>query len=313
MNWEEELLDLYEKNNREAGIIRYKEYQKKNGSEKVPYVLLPPFHTTVTAQIEVVIDEDGNFLGASRVANEDKMTMIPVTEKSGSRTAGKEPHPLCDNLKYLAGDYSKYVKDEKENASEYYDLYIQGLEQWRLSEYNHKKVDAVCHFLKKQRLIQELIQVKVLEVDEHGCLDETVKIQNILQSKAFVRFIVRQKMSEQITEEACWKDQSLQECFLAYYRSCQKESELDYVTGHWEAPTYLHPQKIRNEGDGAKLISSNDEANYTFRGRFLNKEQAFVIGSETSQKIHNALKWIIRKQGHNYDTLTMVTWESNML
>lgn len=106
MNWEEELLDLYEKNNREAGIIRYKEYQKKNGSEKVPYVLLPPFHTTVTAQIEVVIDEDGNFLGASKVANEDKMTMIPVTEKSGSRTAGKEPHPLCDNLKYLAGDYS---------------------------------------------------------------------------------------------------------------------------------------------------------------------------------------------------------------
>ena len=38
-----------------------------------------------------------------------------------------------------------------------------------------------------------------------------------------------------------------------------------------------------------------------------------MIGSETSQKIHNALKWIIRKQGHNYDTLTMVTWESNML
>ncbi len=38
-----------------------------------------------------------------------------------------------------------------------------------------------------------------------------------------------------------------------------------------------------------------------------------MIGSETSQKIHNALKWIIRKQGHHYDTLTMVTWESNML
>ena len=92
--------------------------------------------------------------------------------------------------------------------------------------------------------------MKVLEVDEHGCLDETVKIQNILQSKAFVRFIVRQKMSEQITEEACWKDQSLQECFLAYYRSCQKESELDYVTGHWEAPTYLHPKRYEMKETG---------------------------------------------------------------
>ena len=34
-----------------------------------------------------------------------------ITEKSGSRTAGKEPHPLCDNLRYLAGDYTKYYKD----------------------------------------------------------------------------------------------------------------------------------------------------------------------------------------------------------
>ncbi len=38
------------------------------------------------------------------------MTIIPVTEKSGSRTAGKEPHPLCDNLRYLAGDYKNTIK-----------------------------------------------------------------------------------------------------------------------------------------------------------------------------------------------------------
>ena len=37
------------------------------------------------------------------------------------------------------------------------------------------------------------------------------------------------------------------------------------------------------------------------------------MGNETSQKIHNALKWIIRKQGTFFDTLTIVTWESNQL
>ena len=47
-------------------------------------------------------------------------------------------------------------------------------------------------------------------------------------------------------------------------------------------------------------------------GRFLTKEQAFSIGGESSQKIHNALKWIIRRQGVSFDTLTMVTWESNL-
>lgn len=72
-------------------------------------------------------------------------------------------------------------------------------------------------------------------------------------------------------------------------------------------------QKIRNEGDGAKLISSNDSQNFTYRGRFVSKEEAFAVGNETSQKIHNALKWIIRKQGTFFDTLAVVTWESNRL
>ena len=61
------------------------------------------------AQIEVTVDENGNFLNAQRVPEEEKETIIPVTDKSSSRTAGIEPHPLCDNLKYLAGDYAVYV------------------------------------------------------------------------------------------------------------------------------------------------------------------------------------------------------------
>ena len=54
MSWISELLDLYEKNSDKVGII---DYRKGN-----PYVLLPPFHTTVTAQITVTIDENGNFI-----------------------------------------------------------------------------------------------------------------------------------------------------------------------------------------------------------------------------------------------------------
>ena len=104
MSWVNELIDLYEKNEDQIGVI-----EERNG---IPYVLLPPFHTTVTAQITVTIDQDGNFLNAESVDPSRKLTIIPVTEKSGSRTAGKEPHPLCDNLRYLAGDYVKYYKDD---------------------------------------------------------------------------------------------------------------------------------------------------------------------------------------------------------
>lgn len=299
MNWGQELVDLYEKNSDKIGIIEYR--------GKMPYVLLPPFHTTVTAQIEVTIDENGNFLNAFTVEQEDKLTIIPITEKSGSRTAGKEPHPLCDNLRYLAGDYSNYCEDD----GICYNLYIEQLKEWYQSEFCHRKVQAVYLYLTKKTLVHDLVDAKILKLNEDGGLDEKQTIQGIPQTKALVRFVIR-SMDDGSMDE-CWRDRSLQECYIKYTRSQVKQSELCYLSGNMEPVSYLHSKKIRNEGDGAKLISSNDSQNFTYRGRFANKEEAFAIGSETSQKIHNALKWIIRKQGTFFDSLTIVTWESNRL
>ena len=314
MSWEEELINLYEKNRSIAGIIQYKYFIKDGKEERMPYVLLPPFHTTVAAQVQVILSLDGEFLSASRVENEDKLTIIPVTEKSGSRTAGKAPHPLCDNLKYLAGDYKKYVQDKKDDTSSCYELYMQELKKWQCSSFSHEKVEAIYNYLAKGTLIRDLLQEKILQTNGSGYLTDEVKIEGISQTAVFVRFIVRGKygMKDGQSCDECWKDSSLWNCFIQYYQSLDEKKELDYLTGEMQKPSYLQPKKIRNEGDGAKLISSNDEANFTFRGRFITKEQAFAIGHETSQKMHNALKWIIRKQGKSFDTLTMVTWESDM-
>lgn len=312
MNWEGVLLDLYEKNRSKAGVIEYKECEKNGKKEYESYFLLPLFHTTAKAQIEVTIDEQGKFLDASKVIKEDAMTIIPMTEKSGSRTSSTvAPHPLCDNLKYVAGDYEIYVKDKSKDVLKYYNSYMSELEKWHLSEYAHDKADAVYRYLKKKRLIKDLVNNHILVLKE-GFLDDTVKLHSDIQSKAFVRFIIRQKITDEISEETCWKDRSLHECFIAYSRFLQKEKELDYLTGKLETPWYFHSKKIRSEGDGAKLISSNDKDNYTFRGRFASKEEAFSIGGETSQKIHNALKWMIRKQGRHFDSLTFAVWESNL-
>ncbi len=312
MNWKSELLDLYEKNSAKVGVIEYKHYRKKDEEIRIPYVLSPPFHTTVAAQIEVRIDQQGNFVDAALVNNEDKLTIIPVTEKSGSRTAGIAPHPLCDNLLYVAGDYGVYVAEGASKAAEAFALYMAALEEWHLSEYTHKKIDVIYDYLCKRELIKDLVESNILLLNEEGKLDKTRKLQNVDQCKAFVRFVVRQGISEDILEEKCWLDRTLQERFIEYYRSITGKKDLDYLTGRQETPSYLHPKKIRNEGDGAKLISSNDETDFTFLGRFLSKEQAFAIGGETSWKIHNALKWIIRKQGTYFDTFTIVVWESHM-
>lgn len=304
MGWKEELLRLYERHSSEAGIIHYK--------ERVPYVLLPLFHTTAIAHIQVVLSSDGEFISASKVDGDDKMIVIPITEKSGSRTAGKAPHALCDNLKYLAGDYERYVRDKKNDAAEYHEDYMKQLEKWHLSQYTHEKVEVIYQYLKKGSLIQDLLREKVLESDDTGLLADHVKIGTEVQSKAMVRFVIRNRdgLFSEIAEE-CWKDKTLQECYIQYCRSRNEAKDLDYLTGAEQPVSYLHSRKIRSEGDGAKLISSNDETDFTFRGRFATKEQAFSIGNESSQKIHNALKWIIRKQGSHFDSLTIVTWESN--
>lgn len=323
MNWVNELLDLFEKNKELAGDLNTLERKTRKGTYPVPLVLLPIFHTTVTAQITVTIDENGNFLGAEPVAIEDKLTIIPVTERSASRTVGEpKPHPFCDNLKYLAGDYMDFYQGEKKDYTTNNQAYITALEKWNKSEFSHKKVYALYTYLAKSCLIKDLAEAGVLKLDSDGRMLESEKIQNLPQADAFVRFRIvssEEVNSEHLADKSgkyyseCWLDKTLQESFIAYYRSIQNNTGMSYLSGNSDVISYLHPKKIRNEGDGAKLFSSNDKDNFTFRGRFTSKEEAFQVGYEDSQKIHNALKWIIRKQGYNWGGLTIVVWESDDL
>ena len=172
MNWLNELYDLYEKNQDLAGEMKSVDRKTKKGIVKTSLVLLPISHTTVTAQITVTIDTDGNFIHAEPVTKEDKLTIIPVTEDSGGRTSGKAPHPLCDNLKYLAGDYMDYYsggKNGKEkDFSENYQMYIKALQRWSESEYSHEKVKSIYRYLRKGSLIKDLVDVGVIRLDEHG-------------------------------------------------------------------------------------------------------------------------------------------------
>ncbi len=75
------------------------------------------------------------------------------------------------------------------------------------------------------------------------------------------------------------------------------------------------------KGDGAKLISSNDTSGFTFLGRFLTSEQACGVSLEVSQKAHNALLWLISRQGEVFFVkgdkgrkepgLTVVAWATS--
>lgn len=300
MNWVRELLDLYEKNQNLVG-----KPEKGRFGEEV--ILLPPFHTTVKAQITLRISTDGTFIGASKVDKNDALTVIPVTEESASRTSGIAPHPLCDGLAYIAGNYNDYASESDEIAAEKHRLYLERLKAWAASPHSHEKVRAVYRYVMREHVIEDLIASPgVLSVDANG------KIPDIEDIKC-VRFFVEGDQREDSSVCACWLDRTLWDSYIEYTKSTLGDCELSYLTGEYVPVSYLQPKKIRNEGDGAKLISSNDNSGFTFRGRFATKEEAFAIGYEESQNAHNALKWLIRRQGKNYNGLVIVVWESNLL
>jgi CRISPR-associated protein Csd1 len=199
-----------------------------------------------------------------------------------------------------------------------YPSYISGLKAWQKFDPNNIQVAAVFRYVTKRSVIADLKNAGILIPDEHGMLTDKQKIQGVEIRKAFVRFRVYTSDASQC-ETAVWLNKDLQLSFFDYYLSTAKNRDLCFLTGDLEVSAKTNPVKIRGEWDTkASLISSNDKTNFTYRGRFKTKDEdsgyneAMSVGYETSQKIHNALKWIIRRQGYTRDGVCIVTWESDL-
>lgn len=309
MSWIQKLYETYENCQSMIG--------KVTSEKEVP--LLPICHTTNKAQIEIVINHQGTFKRARVVLKDDARTIIPCTESSGGRTSGEAPHPLCDKLQYVAKDYTEYGGSK----DSYFGNYESELEKWCTSQYKHPKAIAVFEYIKKGRVIKDLVAQKVLIIGDDGKLIEKPEkksrdISNIFkvlkdQSEAFVRWEV------ETPDDGCskvWEDKTLWNSWINYYSNIKQDKTLCYVTGKELLGVEQHPAKLRNDGDKAKLISSNDWDGFTFRGRFTdtkkhNTYQTCGVGFEVTQKAHSALRWLISRQGYRNGDQAIVAWASS--
>lgn len=283
--------------------------------------LLPICHTTQQAHIEVVISHDGEFLRAAVVPKDHSVTVIPCTERSESRSGTKPVnHPLCDKLQYLAGDFVQFggvvTSGFAKNPREPYEMYLNDLTAWVNSPYSHPKAAAVLKYVQKGTLVQDLVNYGILHVNSDGELldrwtdpSEPPEIFRVLnnqhQSDAFVRWVVEKPGA---LETAVWRDRDLIQAWIDYYFSLKSERDICYATGKEAAVAILHPAKIRNDGDKAKLISGDDTSGFTFRGRFETDAQAARVSFEVTQKAHNMLRWLVRTQGFQSGNLAIVAW-----
>lgn len=303
MSWTSELLKIYEYNCNSG----------RKFSDGEPE-MLPIAHSTANAQIEVTISEDGEFRGASAVDKKDGKTVIPATEDSAARTSGVVPMPFDDKLVYIAGDYSKYVVGKNSDNERHFLKYMNQLRRWYESPYTNKAVKALYNYLDKRTVMTDLVRAGVLKTDEStGKLVDGAKIAGISQEDCFVRFIISGEPPLKTWDNALCRKYGLDMVgdFQKFNASLVGEEQLCYATGEILPVTYKHPSKLRHTGDMAKLFSANDETvGFTYRGRFNGKEEAVSISYDFSQKIHNALRWLIQKQGEAFDSMTLVVWAS---
>lgn len=311
MSWMAKLYETYEA----ATLLDLPESEKP----------IPISHTLQNAHIKITIDDEGSFKRAEVL--EKTQIILPATEKSAGRSSGEAPHPLADKIQYVAKDYLAYGGQKHG----YFDGYLKQLEDWCSSTYAHSKAKAIKKYVEKGRVVEDLVKHKILFVDAQNKLllqwlgsDEvdTPKIFKVLpkekgmvdQGNALVCWSVDEKQGDPLSDT--WKDLALQISWIDFDASNSNLVGLCYVTGRRLPLAINHPAKLRHTGDKAKLVSSNDLAGYTFRGRFTDSKdsmdkhaaQSVSVSFDVTQKAHNALRWLISRQGYRNGDQVVVAW-----
>ncbi len=282
------------------------------------YKLMPISHTLQNAHINIVIDGDGHFKRAKIL--EKIQIVLPATEKSAGRSSGEAPHPLADKLQYVAQDYALYGGQKKP----YFDGYKSQLKAWCESEYSHPKAQAVYRYISLGRVIEDLINAQIIFIDEQQKLLTNWPCESAEENSNPLIFKVLPKDKGQIDQGSAlvcwtiekegdlnsdsWLDISLQDSWVKFDAATDSKKGFCYVKGDNTPLAVNHPAKIRHTGDKAKLISANDTSGYTYRGKFNDDKEAVGVGFEVTQKAHNALRWLLSRQGYRNGDQRIVAW-----
>ena len=247
--------------------------------------LAPIGHIIANAKIEVTIDKDGNFISAQKV---DKKIIIPVTEESSGRTSAPAPHPICDNLGYLLGNDNKKTE-----------LFLLQLADWKDSVYGDEKVAAVYKYVLKRTMMDDLRRAELLKIEKDEIKNE--------KDMVCWRII---GLGED--PGAIYEGSTLRKYSEHYVELKEKDNkQVCYVMGEEDALANQHLKGIVALNGNAKIISANDSANFTYRGRFCDENEALSIGYIASQKAHNALKWLVANQGDIIGGRCYICWNPN--
>jgi len=254
----------------------------------------------------IVLDIKGNLIKVDKIEEAKKSNKgrdiihisIPVSEESMSRSNNIAPHPVFDQYEYLQGTGLKF------------DAYLTELSEFATSKIISRnnqistKVNAIYRYIQKRTVEKDLEEVILKNSHKTNII---FKIESsdpqLWQDKIFFDIWHQYYLNK----KRFFKTQSSDSTDQLHPQRTSNDS-LDYITGTMQPPAGTHPKKIFNGAANAKLISSNDMTNFTFRGMFLTPNEAFSVGYDSSQKAHQFLRYIIKNRGLSFDEQVMFSY-----
>jgi CRISPR-associated protein Csd1 len=291
------LLETYDEVQNVAGMIP----PDRDGNLDVSKVLLPLHHTTLKTQLCVTLDQNG-VLRRIEKDSKDVTIVAPCTEKSMGRSGRKPvPHPLCDQLQYV----------DKVYDADKFSLYMHQLNGWKG---RNAKLNAIYRYLSEHSISVDARGYDIDLYNPDGTSTDSDEPE-LNEQDAQSRFNKDRKLGVRFSVEVpgdgtphIWEDKAIRELWIAYQSSAGETIGVDYFGETLYEPADSFPKKIVSADGNAKLISANDNTNFTFRGRFADKSEALRIDKLTSQKIHSTLSWIVGNNGNVTDTQDIVIW-----
>lgn len=258
--------------------------------------LTPVSHILQNAQIEITLTGEGKFLSAVPVSKGDESTIIPATEESAGRTSRPEPHPLCDQLAYLA------PSDDKKHEA-----YLALLAAWAESPYSHPLVRAVLTYVRSGTILSDLERERIIVRNADGSLGSG-KLAGTDYAKCLVRWRMIPAPDEEKSES--YRNPVLFEKWASFYNDLRvgQPHGICQISGEEDVLCQSHPKGTLSSAYGAKLISANDSANFTYRGRFATPEAAVSVGYTASRMAHSALRWLATNHGKQSGDRIFLCW-----
>lgn len=283
MGWMQKLCEAYD-----AGIAC--------DQSKESVMLVPLGFVRKRVKYNVVLTGEGQFVAAYELADEAQLQEIPSTPQAESRTGDNgAPFPLAEQMKYL-------VYEDKNLKR--FNRYMEQLKAWCEQPDAPACLYAVYTYLNDHTLLTDLETQPNLKLKYYKDAEKREGIGD--DTKAFVSFSVQ--MQDESSDDL-WLRTDVKQSWKHFLTDkLPGVRDFCYVEGKMLPSIENHP-KIQGN---AKLISAKDsEFPFQYKGRFIDDRSSAIISFDTSVRAHNALTWLIARQGMQKYGMIWVVWNTN--